>query len=381
MGGAMSGSEDSGRSLLVRRGGGQWSAPTVTSYREEAALRDMLVAEPTLLPGVGERCAAVAEFPVRGVGSLDVLAIDQGGSITLVECKLRSNPEIRRQVVGQALAYAAGLWRSTLPALEASWSARHRRRRTLVQSVLGEDHPQEEADALRTMCSDALRDGRFSLVFAVDAITDELRLIVEYLNAHTSTDLGVLALELGYAREGDLEIAVPRVFGAELAEARTRRRAKWTEDDVIGALHAASPRASASVRRILDHFRDRSRFYFGEGRFPSVTLVFEEAQGRFQPLSVWADKRPLLSTNFEWTSALPQQARRRYVERIAAIAGTGVDPEAVATAGFAKRPSFPIDDVLSRGDALNRLLAALDELVGARSEEQPRAGSGNQDVR
>ena len=179
---------ESGRNLLIRRAQGSWSAPAVTSYQDEAELRDMLAAEPRLLPGVGERAAAVVEFPVPGVGLVDVVAVDHEGSITLVECKLRSNPEIRRQVVGQVLAYAAGLWRGDLTSFENAWRSRDAGTRSLVHAVLGEEHTDDEADALRDACSDALRDGRFALVLAVDEITEELRQIVEYLNAHTLSE-------------------------------------------------------------------------------------------------------------------------------------------------------------------------------------------------
>lgn len=61
--------------------------------------------------------------------------------------------------------------------------------------------------------TDNLEDGRFTLLVAVDEITDELQRIVEYLSAHTVADMRVAALELGYVAEGDLEVLVPQVFG------------------------------------------------------------------------------------------------------------------------------------------------------------------------
>jgi hypothetical protein len=53
---------------------------------------------------------AVNELWVPPVRSADVVAVSADARIWIVECKLHSNPEIRRHVVGQILAYAAGLW-------------------------------------------------------------------------------------------------------------------------------------------------------------------------------------------------------------------------------------------------------------------------------
>src|SRR3972149_2998515 len=47
-------------------------------------------------------------------GAEDILYIDQNGLLTVVETKLRKNPEARREVVGQILEYAAQM---------SSWSA------------------------------------------------------------------------------------------------------------------------------------------------------------------------------------------------------------------------------------------------------------------
>ena len=90
--------------LLVRTPGGLWRAPQEGAYGNEAQLRDLLAEQPSLIPGMTETSAAVTELTAPGTGSLDVAAISRAGEIALVECKLASNPEIRREVVGQLLA-------------------------------------------------------------------------------------------------------------------------------------------------------------------------------------------------------------------------------------------------------------------------------------
>ncbi|MCS6768323.1 MAG: hypothetical protein RMJ59_03895 [Candidatus Nitrosocaldus sp.] len=49
-----------------------------------------------------ELAFAVSEFPVHGSGSADILAFDFG-EIAIIECKLSSNPESRREVIGHVV--------------------------------------------------------------------------------------------------------------------------------------------------------------------------------------------------------------------------------------------------------------------------------------
>jgi hypothetical protein len=107
-------------SMLIRESGrGRWHAPSTTAYTDEAELQSLIAETPAVLPGVGDGPAAVArEVAVGSAGFVDVLVVEATGAITLVECKLRANPEIRRQVVGQALAYAAALWQLSYEELD-----------------------------------------------------------------------------------------------------------------------------------------------------------------------------------------------------------------------------------------------------------------------
>ncbi|MCS7142143.1 MAG: hypothetical protein NZ888_08215 [Candidatus Nitrosocaldus sp.] len=50
-----------------------------------------------------ELAFAVSEFPVHGSGSADILAFNLDGEIAIIECKLSSNPESRREVVGHVV--------------------------------------------------------------------------------------------------------------------------------------------------------------------------------------------------------------------------------------------------------------------------------------
>lgn len=93
--------------LLLRHKGDQsWRSPEISAYANEDALETLLAASPELLPGLASPPVVIAQQVQTGAGPIDLLTVGLDGSVVLVECKLRANPEIRRAVVGQLLAYA-----------------------------------------------------------------------------------------------------------------------------------------------------------------------------------------------------------------------------------------------------------------------------------
>jgi hypothetical protein len=77
--------------LLVRRVGEAWSRPEVGAYANWAHLQDLLVADPSLVPGVGDD--AMARELSTEARPVDVCIVHGDGDVTVVECKLASNPE------------------------------------------------------------------------------------------------------------------------------------------------------------------------------------------------------------------------------------------------------------------------------------------------
>src|SRR5690606_12986615 len=143
-----------------------------------------------------------------GSGRIDVLCISQDGSLTLCEAKLERNPDIRRTVLGQILAYAASLSGLDFTGLDERW--RTRAGLGLAESILGEGADPDALERFLDAVIQNLTSGRFPLVLAVDSLTDELRRTITYLARHTTTDRDLIGLELAYARRGEVEILVPR---------------------------------------------------------------------------------------------------------------------------------------------------------------------------
>jgi len=172
--------------LLIRRPGEEsWREPVTQSYTKEAALQALLAEAPGLIPGVDpERCVVAREVHL-GEGYADLVAVDADGVITIVECKLRANPEIRRSVVGQLLAYAAGLWHLSYDDFDATMSASHAQLSDLDRQSHVVEDSEPASSSVRRSIAGSLASGRFRLVIAVDHITGELRSIIEYLNTQT----------------------------------------------------------------------------------------------------------------------------------------------------------------------------------------------------
>ncbi len=185
-----------------------------------------------------------------GAGSVDLLGVGLDGSITLVECKLKKNPEIRREVVGQVLAYAGGLWRTSYEDFAARYASRagmsliEHLQQTTEQVV-------EDEDALRAALHERLRSGAFRLVIAVDEITDELKFVVEWLNGHTAAGVQVIALEAEYVKDAGVEVLVPRFYG-ETVKKDGPVVVKQTEGDMVAAIEALRDPAVRQVfQRLL----------------------------------------------------------------------------------------------------------------------------------
>jgi hypothetical protein len=113
-----------GRTTIVRTVEGRRVSIDDERPPRERRLRDLIAGSPSLLPDVDERPAAVStEVRISGAGKADVIVVDAGGEITIVECKLAKNPQMRRWVIGQLFEYAAALWRLDIEDLERGLAA------------------------------------------------------------------------------------------------------------------------------------------------------------------------------------------------------------------------------------------------------------------
>ncbi len=172
-------------------------------------------------------------------------------------------------------AYAAGLWRCSYDEFDSLFAARHGRSLASAVADLADVQDDWDEDAFRQNVAENLEQGRFDLVIAVDTITDELKTVVSYLNEHTDPETAVLALELDYQADGDVEIVVPKFYGEESAARKAQPSAgrAWDEESFFNTLAQQCPEGVPVVRRLYEHAIDRGgAFSFGSGKLPSVTV-------------------------------------------------------------------------------------------------------------
>ena len=96
--------------------------------RDEAWLRDLLFAQPQILPVVDIDATFGPLIPLctelrTEAGLIDALFLNEHGRLTIVECKLWKNPEARREVVGQILDYVSAICSWTYADLQRQVSA------------------------------------------------------------------------------------------------------------------------------------------------------------------------------------------------------------------------------------------------------------------
>lgn len=359
-------------SLLINTDRRGWSVPATTAWHDEATLRDLLVENPSLLPGVTDpRTAAVEEFSVPGVGRIDVLAVESDGTITVCEAKLATNAEMRRTIVGQVLAYASGLFQFDLEQFEANWL--QRAGRSLTESVLDVDADESERQAFRAAVANNLTSGTFRIMLAVDVLSTELQSIITYLALHMNLD--VVALELAYASSGGVEILVPRSYGTELAVARGARagrgerghRSQGHRSNPRDALEAlvtsadhSAPGFGTVVASVLTGLGERvSHLYSGDESMldPVVVAAGEPAR---QPAKIITSQRTTgIRVCFGWCHRLDRQQLESALRALEANPRIAPIVTEVRGADFTKRPLLPYVGVLEHPDAVRSLIDAL----------------------
>ena len=213
-------------------------------FELEDDLQELLAKHPRLLGNARSwllvtREKGVADAPDGADRwSLDHLFVDQDAVPTLVEVKRGRNSQIRREVVGQMLDYAANgsqFW--TQDEIREAFEREHESSSELADAVLqdflGEEYSTDDEFWTRVATNLAAR--RMRLVFVADAIPPELIRIVEFLNAQLR-DIEVLAVEIKqFKGNNQTETLVSRVIGHTAAPpdkntpARTRTRVTMEE--------------------------------------------------------------------------------------------------------------------------------------------------------
>lgn len=229
------------------------------TFRNEEELRYILVSNIDAIPvsEINEEDESIVawckEFPVEGVGSIDIVAVGDGGGIYLIETKLSRNFN-RREVIGQVLDYAAGMWKS--------FARNGKVFLEMLKDRNGADIPQEDGEFLRKV-DENLTEANFNILIAMDGVDEQTKTLINFLNQFT--DLKFIALELErYATEGEeQEIIVPRLHGEEVTKIpRAQYRPNWPLEKVENEIQKISDeKLKNRLSRILEFAKRRNIFY------------------------------------------------------------------------------------------------------------------------
>jgi hypothetical protein len=171
-----------------------------------------------------------------------------------------------------------------------------------------------------------------------------------------------------------VEVLVPRVFGEESAQSKgagSRNRHKWTEEEFRAALLKSSPDVRFAFTELFAHARQHPKFdhwYWGDGRFPSVTPWMTSPGGHSQPWTIFTDegRKELIAINFDWIyrkgAGFSAEAIDRFARRIAELPDAADQVELAREADWRKRPSLLAEVVFADPDALSLVTDAFDEL-------------------
>jgi hypothetical protein len=214
----------------------------------------------------------------------------------LVEVKRSANAQIRREVVGQMLDYAANgsvYW--SIDQVVAAFRRRCEREgvepETHMSDFLGDEG---DAQVFWEKVKTNLQAGKVRMVFVADVIPRELRRIIEFLNEQMDP-AEVLGVEVRQYVGRDNKVLVPRVVGLT-AQAETDRAARatrrWDRDSFLASLESnRNSSEAAAARRILDWCADRGmNLKWGTGpERGSCSPKLTRGGATYNLMSLWTD--------------------------------------------------------------------------------------------
>lgn len=351
--------------ILIRRGDGTWREPLNVGYALEAELQKILAEYPELIPGVSAGAQTCREFR-SGAGPADIIVVDTAGELTVVECKLAADPQIRREIIGQMFDYASALWKMDIDDFASRWRAR-----TIVPLF-----PEDSNDALslRQQVRSNLEDGRFRIVLAVDAINPELKRMVEYLNAMSGPATSIIAVAYTRLKDHETEILMPQIYGQELAEtkatANTRPRTTWNLDTYRSWLASHAPSMLDKFNHFIDYATASGLSFLG-----STTI---SPTGKFEiydrdntllgtvSLITYTDDNTSIELDFYRLSRMDPQrlaaipGLASFPTRITQIPGMEEAGQLMSAAGFANRKNTPLAELPK--ESIQQLIEVLTDL-------------------
>ena len=273
-------------------------------YASEEELQTFLLEHPDLMPLEEIELNAAGLLCIGwevglASGAEDILYIDQNGLLTVVETKLRKNPEARREVMGQILEYAAQMsdWSSADVERQAekffasdkcpeqyggcTWE----RAMQLFLESSGAP-PEFSYDDFLQQVQTNIERGHFRLVIAIDEPPEALLKTVEFVNRF-SERFEIYLVQLKRFRDlaNEQNIFVPALFG-RVATSKTKRPPgrQWDRERFLQQASKESPESLTVLKRLIQFAEDEKAIVWGRGAsVGSLTFAFTTPDGKRLP--------------------------------------------------------------------------------------------------
>lgn len=338
-----------------------WRFAEPIKLKAEIELQNLLVKSPSLVPideireGASPLVFAVKEFGLPGSGNTDVLAFNSNGDIAIVECKLATNPESRRKVIGQILEYASYLWGMDYEELNSRiQKLKGKNLSKLIEEVVATEWNEEIfLDGIKQ----SLKNGSFILIIVVDEINEELKRIIRYMNECCESTFSLHALEMYRFQIDRIEILVPHLYGVSVKSSFGEgKRKKWSEEEFFRVLNEnVKPDVVTIVKDLYEYGKDvADRICFGTGtETGSFTFHYLKEGKTISVFSIYTNGK--FTLNYGWLSPhIDQEIMKEFHRKIQEIpAFRKIPPD------FSKWPSIKVVDAFKDSEDIEKFKKAV----------------------
>lgn len=339
-------------SIIISMPDGDTTKLEESGVRSEAYLQRYISANPETLPldeykEDTQLLILIRELPTRS-GAIDALGVDQDGEIYVIETKLYKNPD-KRLVLAQVLDYGASLWRTYTDPGELVGllheSAQDEFGMDLdrkLEEVFGLGKPELE-DFYSSLRAN-ITEGNFRFVALMDRIQDRLKDLITFVNQNSRFD--VFGVELEFYRHEEMQILVPRLYGAEVKKSvdgsGSRVRRQWDEKSFFeDAEERLRPDYLNSVRRLFswaDQRADEVSWGTGSQR-GSSNPKFRHVHPSKSVFTVYSDGKLVL--RFGWLAEAGEA--NPYAERLGAELRASLGEFSVSPDFMGEHLSVPVN--------------------------------------
>ncbi len=286
--------------ILIQRNG-EKPRELTEGYADEKQLQEFLRDYADLIPveeiELGTPPLLCIGWEVHAAsGSEDLLYVDETGLLTVVETKLRKNPEARRAVVGQVLEYAADTYEWTTedvisraqrflssqdcPTEYGRFTFEEALKHFLEKTGSPAQEDFEYSEFLDKIKGN-LERGHIRLIIAIDEPPPSLVRTVEFVNRFSERfEMYLIQLKRFHDATTEQNIFVPALFGGVGERgAGGRPRRQWDRESFLNQAHEKSSERVPVLEQLIRFAESQQALDWGSGGAIG-TLHFLLARGR-----------------------------------------------------------------------------------------------------